>query len=124
MSEKLGIEKLKVVVGDSVNIVNAVSAFANKQGIVALFPVIGASEDLVKQDWEAVKQEVLDLSAEEGVQLDAVVLAGLKLANPAVQVKVASVLDCVQLAAAVVVSELKVVEDAKVVVEKVKLLLQ
>lgn len=124
MSEKLGIEKLKVVVADAANIVNSVSAFANKEGLVALLPVIGASEDLVKQDWAGVKDEVLDLSEDEATQLDAVVLANLKLQNPAVQAKVADVLDCAQLAAAVIIHELKVIDEVKVVVEKVKLIIQ
>lgn len=123
MSEKLGIEKLKSVVSDAAKIVTAVSAFAHKQGIVALFPVIGAAEDLVKQDWKAVKDEILDLSAPESDQLEAIVLAELKLQNPLAQAKVADVIDCVQAAAQVVVHELQVIEEAKVVVEKVKLLL-
>jgi len=123
MSEKLGVEKLKVLVADSVKILNAVSAFAHKQGLIALFPVIGAAQDLVKLDYAAVKAELLDLSAAESDELEAVLKAGLHLQNQAVQVKLSEAVDILQELAALVVEELALIEKGSALVFKVKALL-
>lgn len=123
MSEKLGVPKLKEVVVHVAKVLNAVSAFAHKQGLIALFPVIGEAQDLVKVDWAGVRDEIVDLSAPESEEVQAALATELKLQNPNVQVKVLEAIDCAQAAAAVIVKELALVSEAKVVVDKVKALL-
>lgn len=122
MAEKLGIILLKEVVSRAGHVVNAVSAFVNKGGLLALYPVIGEAQALVKEDWAGVKAEIQDLSAEEGAELAAVLKSELHLVNPAVQVKVSEAIDCLQEASVLVSEELALVVKAGLLLEKVKAL--
>lgn len=112
----LGIEKLKSVVISVANILNAVSGFVHKQGLLALYPVIAEAQALIKLDWKVVLEEIKDLSAEEGKDLEASFLGALQLQNPAVQVKLSEAIDCVQEGAAVLVSGIALINKLKALV--------
>ncbi len=122
--EKLGVEKLEDVIVSAAHVANAVSAFAHKQGLLALYPIIAEAQSLVKTDWDGVKQEIMDCSAEESEKLQKALSSALMLQNPNVEPKLLEWMDMVQEIVAFAIAKIELgkvaVEEGKVLAEKVK----
>jgi len=92
----VGVEKSKAVVESVAKILNGVSGFVHKQGLLSLIPVVMEAQKLISVDWKGVLEEVKDTSTPEGAELEKALMDNLNLVNKAVQLKIGEAIDCVQ----------------------------
>lgn len=120
MAEVYGVEKLKTVVVSLAQVLNAVSKFINKQGLFALYGVVEPVKTLVALDWVQAKKELSEVSYDERLALEQAFKTEVNLQNPEAQKKLQDAVDCLEQVFAVAHEGFTVVENAKVVYEKLK----
>lgn len=85
---KLGIEQLSVVIGAGVDCACAIDGLANHESIFSLLKYIHTFKDVASVSFEQLKQELLDLDADERTQLVGLVKDKLILHNKALEKKI------------------------------------
>lgn len=118
----MNIDDLKKVVSDICQVLNAVSKFVNKGGVLSLWGAISPVQDLATINWGLVKSELLNLNAAGKAELDATIASQLQLVNPAVQAKVISGVDCAEQLVNLAEEGISLFNQGQLLVGKIKLL--
>jgi hypothetical protein len=116
----MGIDELKKVVKDICDVLNSVSRLIAKEGLLSLYPAVGAIQDLIKVDYKKVKDEILDLDSAERADLNKVIAASLQLKNPVAQQKLLDSVDCIEQVVDLAHYAVDGYNRGKVIVDRVK----
>lgn len=118
----MNIDDLKKAVVDICQVLNALSKFINKGGILSLWGAISPVQDLALVNWVNVKNEILKLDEAGKKDLNAAIAANLQLVNPQAQAKVLAGIDCVEQLVNLAEEGISLFNQGQLLVSKIKAL--